>query len=521
MSLNVRPYDNQHPLLLPPCVGDFIPEGDLARVVDEVVEQLDFSSLYRKVPDVGNPPYHPKMMTKILFYGYATGHRSSRKIYKNLFTDVAFIFLAGMQRPDFRTISDFRKNNLEELTEIFAQIVQVCYRLGMVKIGTVSLDSKVFKANASPAKSHTDEQLVKEHEKILEHIKEHLTKANQIDEHEDLLYGPEKQGDELPDNISTKEKRLRKLEEIRARLEQARKRLKEQGTNKINLTDGDARIQKDKGRKYPGYRGQIVVDEEEQVIVAHDVTNEQSDTNQLVPMADKTIDTVKELKDNKDAAHEQDEEKIKLLADSGYSSLANLGKLQEREEIDPYIPDQIHQAREHGHKTREDAPFHKNKFVFQPQTNRFICPTGKELKFSRFVEDRGGETAAVYKCKCSDCQNCPHFGVCTTSKRGRTIKIYEHEHLLNEMREKLSSPHGKMIYRRRKCTVEPVFGNLAQNMGFREFLLRGQGKVRGEFSLMCIAHNLLKIARHLQRKRLSTSGNLSCRDPVPVCVGIH
>lgn len=515
MHLNVRPYDNQSPLILPPCIEDFLPEGDLARVLDEVIEKyVDFSSLYQKVPDVGRPPYHPKMMTKVLFYGYATEDRSSRKIYKKLFTDVAFIFLAGMQRPDFRTISDFRKNNLPELTEIFAQIVNLCHQLGMIKIGSISLDSKVFKANASPAKSYTDKQLVKEHAKITERIKEYFEKANEIDEQEDLIYGPDKCGDELPDDISTPEKRLKKLEEAKPRLEQARKDLQEQDTNKINLTDSDARIQKDKGRKYPGYRGQIAVDAQEQVIVANDVTNEQSDTNQLIPMVDKTINIVKELPETENSTPEQDEEKIKFLADSGYSSLANLGKLQKREKIDPYIPDQTHQAREHGHETKEDSPFHKSKFVFQPQTNRFICPAGKELKFSRFVKDRGGETAAVYKCKCSDCCNCPHFGICTTSKRGRTIKIYEHEHLRREMREKLSSLQGKEIYRLRKCTVEPVFGNLAHNMGFREFLLRGLRKVKGEFSLMCIAHNLRKIASHVRREGLSISESLPVLVPV-------
>jgi len=503
MHLNVKFYNNKQSLLLPPSIEDYLPEGDLARVIDEVVELLDLSVLYEKVPDKGRPSYHPKMLTKILFYGYAVQTRSSRKIHKRLFTDVAFIFLAGMQQPDFRTISDFRKNNLEELTEIFAQIVQICHQLGMVKIGSVSLDSKVFKANASPAKSYTDENLVKEHKRISERIKKFLQKSNQIDEEEDRLYGSDKCGDELPDKISTKEKRLRKLQKAKENLEQALNRLKEQNTNKINITDNDARVQKDKGRKYPGYRGQIVVDEEEQIIITQDITNEQGDTNQLIPMVDKTIDTIKELTDHRETLTDSDDNKPKFLTDCGYNSLANLGKLKSRDTIDPYIPDKIQQAREHGHKTKEEEPFHKNKFIFQPEEKCFLCPAGKKLKFSRFVKERGGEEAAVYKCKCSDCRNCTYFGICTQSKRGRTIRIYEHEHLLKEMRKKLSTLEGKKIYRSRKCTVEPVFGNIAQNLGFREFLLRGTRKVKGEFSLICIAHNLLKITRYAKRKHLS------------------
>ena len=503
MHLNVQFYNNKQTLLLPPSIGDYLPEGDLSRVIDEVVELLDLSSLYNKVPDKGRPSYHPKMLTKLLFYGYAVQTRSSRKIHKRLFTDVAFIFLAGMQQPDFRTISDFRKNNLEELTEIFTQIVQICHQLGMVKIGSISLDSKVFKANASPAKSYTDENLVKEHEKISNRIEKYLKKSNQIDDEEDHLYGSDKCGDELPEKISTKEKRLKKLQKAKDNLDRARRHLKEQDTDKVNITDNDARVQKDKGRKYAGYRGHIVVDEEEQVIITHDVTNEQDDTNQLIPMVDKTIDTIGELVDHRKLSSEPDDNKTIFLADCGYNSLANLGKLKHRDTIDPYIPDKIYQAREHGHTTREEAPFHKNKFIFQPEENSFVCPAGKKLKFSRYVKERGGERAIVYKCNCSDCRNCTYFGVCTSSKRGRTIRFYEHEYLLKEMRKKLSTLHGKKIYRSRKCTVEPVFGNIAQNLGFREFLLRGTRKVKGEFSLICIAHNLLKITRYAKQEHLS------------------
>src|SRR3989338_509152 len=149
MELNVREYDNTQTLLFPPCVGDYLPATHLAWIVNEVVEKLDLSCLFNKISFEGNPAYHPAMMLKTLFYGYATKTFSSRKIASKLESDIAFIFLAGMQRPNFRTISDFRKNNLDEIKELFVQIVQLCHRLGMIKLGHISLDSTVIKANAS------------------------------------------------------------------------------------------------------------------------------------------------------------------------------------------------------------------------------------------------------------------------------------------------------------------------------------------------------------------------------------
>jgi transposase len=516
--LNIRDYDNQNPLLLPPSIDDFLPEGDLSRVIDEIVENhIGLSSLYNKISSRGNPAYHPRMMVKVLFYGYATGVRESRRIQKKLWTDVPFIFLAGMQKPDFRTISDFRKNNLEEITEIFSQIVQVCHKLGMVKIGSVSLDSKVFKANAGRGRIYTEERILKEEEKINEQIKKYFEESAELDELDDARYGPDKRGDELPEDIATREKRKKKLEEIQARLDRAKKLLQEQqaeGVKKVNLTDSDSRIQRDKGQKYSGYRSQIVVDSEEQVIIAQDINNAQSDTHQLIPMVDKTIEVVKNLKkDQEPSTSEKEDEKIKFLTDSGYYALNNLAEIEDKEGIDPHIPDQDSQARKQGHQNSEDSPFSKSKFIFQPEKDCFVCPAGRELKYFTSKKSRTGVNTKVYKC--SDCQSCPHFGSCTKNKSGRTLHIYEHDPLLKKMRLKLSSKEGRKNYALRKTTVEPVYGNLAHNLGYREFLLRGTPKVRGEFSLFCIAHDLRKIAMYIKREGLRLSERLSGLAPAP------
>ena len=198
---NVRPYDQGQSLLFPPNLKEFIEENDLCWVVDDVVNALDLSCLYRNVSSEGNMPYHPRMMLKVLFYAYASGIFSSRKIAKALGENVAFIFLAAWQRPDFRTISYFRKNNFEAIRELFGQTVRLCQELKMVKLGHISIDGSKFKANAADRKSYDQQRIDKE-------IKSILDKAEQADREEDDLYGPDKTGDELPDENKDRKKRL-------------------------------------------------------------------------------------------------------------------------------------------------------------------------------------------------------------------------------------------------------------------------------------------------------------------------
>jgi len=179
---NVRPYRQKQSLLFPPNLQDFIEDNDLCMVIDDVVNSLDLSCLYRKVSTEGNMAYHPKMMLKVLFYAYASGIFSSRNIAKALGENVAFIFLAAWQRPNFRTINSFRKNNLEEIRNLFGQIICLCQELKMVKLGHISIDGSKFKANAADRRSYDQKRVDKE-------VKHLLDKADEVDREEDDLYG--------------------------------------------------------------------------------------------------------------------------------------------------------------------------------------------------------------------------------------------------------------------------------------------------------------------------------------------
>lgn len=348
MQLNVRPYNNKEMLLFPACVGDYLSKDHLAWVIDEVVESLDLSCLYNKVSSIGNPPYHPSMMLKTIFYAYTQNTFSSRKIDQKLQTDIAYIFLSGMQKPDFRTISDFRKNNLEEISKLFVQIVRLCKKLGLVELNHVSLDSTVIKANASKDRFYAQDRLDREEQKIKQKIDELLNNAQEIDDYEDQKFGEDKRGDELPKVFRDHKKRLEKLKA-------AKEFLEKEHLDRINLADNDTPLQKSHGQFLPGYRSQASLDDKEQIIVACDVSKSASDKTELIPMIEQTFENT-ELPD--DAS-------ITVTADSGYSSMKKLKDLKEsKKNLDAYIPDAKYQAKQRNKQTDEDSPFHKKNFPY-------------------------------------------------------------------------------------------------------------------------------------------------------------
>lgn len=466
---NVRTYDQHQMLLFPPSIRSALPDDHLCIVVDDIVNTMDLSCLYIKVASEGNPPYHPAMMLKVLFYAYATGTFSSRKIAKAIRESIPFIYLGAWQQPDFRTISDFRKNNLRELCHLFTQIVQISQHLGMVKLGHVAIDGTKIKANASDSKTYDQERIDRA-------IKRLLNQAEAKDSEEDNLLGADKTGDELPKDICDQQARIEKLKALKLRLERDDK-------EKINKTDPEAVFMKTTQGIKTAYNAQAAVDDTYQVIVAAEVTNQPADVDQLLPMVDQTRENTSGSID-------------KLSADSGYSSGENLKGLESRT-IDGYIPDCEYQGR--SRKGEAKDPFHKDRFIYDTDRDLFICPHGQELPFSYYQKRTGKNPLRMYRS--SACSSCPAFGQCTTNKMGRTISVDRYDKELREMRAKLDSPEGKTTYAKRQCIVEPVFGHIKAGMKFTSFMLRGLFKVNGEFKLVAIAHNLRKIAQFFRKKK--------------------
>ena len=468
--MNVKEYNQEQVLLFPPEVRQLLADDHLAVIINDLVDQLDLGPLYEKVPAKGHPSYHPAMMLKVLIYAYATGIFSSRKIQKALEESVAFIYLAAWQRPDFRTISDFRKNNLEEITHLFEQVVAMAGQVGMVSLGHLAIDGSKFRANAADGQTWTVQR-------VDEKIKNLLAGSAEVDAEEDAQCGVSCRGDEVPESIRRRADRIEELKKIRQKIEAG-------GKGSLSLTDEDAVFMKTAHGVRTCYNAQVAVEEKSQVIVAAEVVNDPNDVAQLVPMIEKVEAQV---------GHPE-----KVSADSGYSSGGNLAAV-EAKGIDAYIPDPELTGRQR--KPSKETYFHRSRFARQESEDCFICPAGQKLGFFRLQKDSHGEWLRVYKCRGS--KGCPLKTKCTKARRGRTVSISAHAEKFKAMRDKLETEAGKRIYQRRQAIVEPVFATLKRAMGFAGFLLRGLAKVRGEFVLLCLAHNLRKMARCVLKENIS------------------
>lgn len=461
-----KPYVADQLMLFPNSINNYVPQNHLSRVVNKVVEQLDATNIEDKYSDLGQNTYHPRILIKLLFYGYAIGERSGRMIARRTETDTAYIYLAQMYKPDFRTINDFRKNNLDELSQYFIDIIRLCKELGMVKIGQINIDGTKIQANAANRLTKSKDDYEKWLEKIDKRIKDILKEADQVDTEEDTLYG-DKRGDELPDEINTEEKLKKKIEKVITRFKENK--------GKINLTDPDARFMKsDNGRIDTGYNCQVACTEN-QLIVASDVTQDTNDRTLLEPMVKETEKVLKEpIRE--------------IAADSGYSSYDNYEYLSKNNKTG-YIPDQYLtkiQHQKHNNYRQENFKYDKTKDIY-------ICPAGQELtRYKIRKRDNSYRKWRQTIYRASTCQTCKVKAYCTKQVQ-RTIAREDRRNLLEEMRKRLLSKAGKEKYLKRLYTTEPIFGNIKHNLGYRYFLLRTLKKVKGEFKLMCIGHNLKKI----------------------------
>lgn len=426
MAKVFRPYEPNQLLLLPPAIGDWLPEGHLARFVGDLVDGLDLSSIEDVYDEErGYPPYHPRMMVKVLLYSYANGIYSSRRIARGLVDNVALRYLSAGNTPDFRTISDFRKRHGKALAELFTQVLRLCRRAGLVRLGRVAVDGTKIKANASKHKAMSYRRMRDAESRLRDEVDDLLRRAEKADRTEDGQYGEDKRGDELPEELQHRESRLKKIREAMASLEaEAKEKAKKDGKDpekakpadkaQRSFTDPESRGQQ-AGRAYvQGYNAQIAVDERSQVIVSQHVTNAAPDVQELIPVV-KRIARVLHRKPKK------------VLADAGYWSARNVSDLQ-RMGIDPYVA----------------------------------------------TERR------------------KHSDPLPTAPRGRPPKNLTPK---DRMRRKLSTLRGRATYAWRQILPEPVFGQIKQARGFRQFLRRGLEAVNEEWALVTTAHNLLKLYR--------------------------
>jgi len=351
MRKGYRPYLPEQELLLPPNLKDWLPENHLAYFVSDVVDQLDLAAIhavYEKDPR-GQPPYDPRMMTKVLVYAYCVGVYSARKIQQRLSEDVAFRVLAAGNAPDFRTIADFRKIHLETLRGFFEQVLKIALEAGALKLGRVALDGSKVKANASKHKAMSYERMKEQEEAIRQQVEEMLAQAEATDAAEDAQYGKDQRGDELPAELQRRQSRLERIQQAKQAIEQrAREKAAQEGKppeeaqprgkDQYNFSDPESRIMKSNEGFVQAYNAQLAVEGELQLIVGQAVTQAANDKQQLEPMV-QTIEA---------QAGQRPQE---ILADSGYCSEQSLEFLEKRPKGNKKIEGYLATERQkHGEK---------------------------------------------------------------------------------------------------------------------------------------------------------------------------
>jgi transposase len=450
MAKTFREWKVDQVWLLPPSVRDLVPANDPAHFIRELVrDELNLDTILDSYKEErGFPPYHPVMMTALFLFAYTQGVRSSRKIARACQTRVDFMAVTAMQQPDFRTLNKFRLRHLEALAGLFVQVLHLCQKAGMVKLGHVALDGTKIQANASKHKAMSYERMKKTEKELRADIEKWFADAQAIDEDEDREFGPGNHGDEMPEWVINKQKRLEVIRAAKAELEaEAKAQLKAgvkpeaeksegdgpdkppRGTRgkppkkngepndkaQLNFTDPESKLLKGPNGYLQGYNCQAAVDATAQIIVAHSAAASQADVTELIPM-------LKQIRANVGKNPKE------LSADTGYLSEANLKELRRRR-----IRGYIAVGREKPPKAKADG---------------------------------------------------------TKPKRGPPKGPFA-----RAMRKKLRLAGYRSRYRLRKQTVEPVFGQMKDGVSMRRLLMRGAQKVKHEWAMACTAHNLLKLAR--------------------------
>lgn len=445
MGKTFRSYDMNQQLLLPPDLRQWLRPDHLALYVSDVVETLDLSGIlqvYEEGDGRGRPPYHPALMVKLLVYGYCTGKMSSRKLEQATYDDVAFRVLSCNQQPDHDSIAGFRQRHLQELGRLFVQVLQLCERAGLVKLGHVAIDGPKIKANASKYQTLSYERMKDAEQELAAEVGRLLQEAQRIDDEEDERYGRGQRGDELPAELRDRETRLAKIRALKAELEAeakaaaAQKRVEKAkpvaersrkwrrkwevsaageplplAKSKRNLTDPDSRIMKDGATKtfHQAYNIQVGVDEQAQIIVATKVVQTGADQEQLIPV-------LREVEKNLGRMP------ARVSADAGYYSRIAVTHEAVRA-VDLHVPP-------------NQRPPVRGAAALPPDAT---------------IQER--------------------------------------------MWHKLGSKAGREVFGKRKVIVEPVFAHVKHIRGFRQFLLRGLPQVEAEWLLVCMTHNLLKMFR--------------------------
>lgn len=455
-----REGDRCQMTLLPPVIEDYVGQNDPVRVYDAIIEAIDIKELGLDIDSsqVGNPAYDPKTMLKLLVYGYSYGWRSSRKLERACHHNLSFIWLMGGLKPDHKTIANFRRDNQEVVKNILRQTARLCIKLDLIEGNCIFTDSTKVRGAASISETRTRQGWEEKLKEIDQSIEQLLKECNETDEREagSLV--------EVQQELQDKQKLQHKIKGLLDQMDIEKRQ-------KINGTDTDCVNFKGRQGSHAGYSAHITVDEKHGLIVSADVVSENNDYKQFSSQIEQAVDTLGKSCQT-------------AVADAGYWN--NSLKETIVKQIDVIVP-----SRQQAQHEPSDEPFSRGKFCHDSANNQYICPEGKRLKYSHYSTKKGHYIYRIEKA--SLCLECPHFGLCTESQRGRSIIRLKEEELREKLEVRYASEEGQTIYKKRKEKVESPFGHIKRNLNGGAFLVRGLRAVKAEWALLASCFNIARM----------------------------
>lgn len=489
--------------LVPRRVTDFIPENHICYFIANLVEELDFKDIDEKYKHTkGMAAYPRRMLLRLVLSASADGIFSSRKIARLTEENVVYMYLSGMEKPDFRTICRFKIECAPQIEEAFKMTVKVAKDLEIVKLNHIAIDGTKIKANASPSNLVNQEEI--------QTIRRILEKGIETDREEDKIYG-EKRGDEIPAELTSREKVHEIIKKVREensdaknedkirrssfrlleqavsspeqkdkvleQLNKAEEELKNTQQSTVSLSDPESRWMKNKKNRMEfSYNLQLAVDHDSGIILASSITTDPTDHHQLIPQIEEIEQTLGPLPGH-----------ARISADNGYFTRTNLEYLDENE-LDGYIPNRK-QAHQTKNRSKKNKPFSKYNFKHDYPEDHYICPNNHKLPYQKTYKYKDVSMRQYY---CSDCLKCPDQEECAGKSRVRIITDYGNV-LAKRMAMKMETPEGKKEFSKRKETVEWPFGHIKENLKYTEFLSRGIMQTGTEKHLLNASHNLKRI----------------------------
>ena len=464
----MRPFSREQAWLMPPTLDELVPADHPVRFAAAFVDSLDAEAWEALEIDLQGDPrgagaYHPRALLSVWIYGFMTGVRSCRKLEAACRDQVPYMWLVGMQQPDHNTLWRFYKAHRDRMRTLLRRTVRTAVSAGLVDLAVQAVDGTRIAANASMQHTHDAVWL----QRLLTRTEQAITELEAQNATGDDPVQPR-----LPKELADAGSLRRRVAAALARVAAA------EGPRYTNLTDADAALLKTRtGGFITGYNAQAMVSPLApadagaggRLITAVDVTADADDHPHLTPL-------IKAAAANSGAAHD-----VVTVADAGYHSGHNLAACAAAGHT-VLMPT--------THDRRRRNPYHKDHFTYCPQTDTYLCPQRKVLIYTDRSTHSNGYRVRRYRANGRDCRACPAFGTCTSSQSGRTIKISEHEPILQRHKQLMATVPAKQLYRRRSTIVEPVFGLLKEWHSARRFLLRGRSQVASEWHLLATAFNL-------------------------------